>query len=280
MQTKADLYRDSQGYRTATVTTNMNYTLGNFSLGLNRDSIIARDSAGLERSEDTTFSFYTELNEQFAVGGGFGSVYSQGWRLPIGSLKTEIDLDHATLEAGISRDLLATSASTIRNRVMQTGASMSLSYELSKNFVPTLEVHHIDYTDRNSSIGVEFAPEYIFHFDGSQLQVGYHFTYQSFATNPNTGYWAPQRLIADKLAAAWIFDRADYFGRLEGSLGPESAHQIDSEGNSPQGGFATSAGAAFGIRPAKDFEMQCNFVGERSPGWNSTQLGLQLTYRF
>jgi hypothetical protein len=280
MQTKVDLYRDSQGYRTATVTTNMNFTLGNFYLGLMRDTILARDSAGLERAEDTTVSFFTELNEQFSVGGGFGSVYSQGRNLPIGSLKTAIDLDHATLEAGISHDLLATTAATIRNRVMQTDASMSLSYEFTRNFVPTLEIHHVNYTDRNSSISVEFAPEYTFHFDGSQLQVGYHFNYQSFATNPNTGYWAPQRLIANKLAAAWIFDRVDYFGRLEGSMGPESAHQIDSQGNAPQGGFSTSAGAAFGIRPARDFEMQCNFMIDRAPGWNSTQLGLQLTYTF
>jgi hypothetical protein len=163
---------------------------------------------------------------------------------------------------------------------MQTDASLSLSYEITKNFVPTLEIHHIDYSDHNSSIGVEFAPEYTFHLDASQVQAGYHFNYQSFATNPNTGYWAPQRLIANKLAAAWIFDRVGYFGRLEASLGPESAHQIDSKGNAPQGGFSTAAGAAFGIRPARDFELQCNFMTDRSPGWNSTQLGFQLTYTF
>ena len=280
METRADLYRDSQGYRTATAATSMHFKLGNFSLGLMRDTVFASDAEGSVRSEDTSFSFFTELDEQFAVGGGFGIVNSQGWNLPIGSFRTAINLDHATLEAGIAHDLLATSAATIRNRVMQTDASASLSYEITGNFVPTLEIHHIDYSDRNSSISVELAPNYTFHFDGSQLQAGYHFSYQSFATNPNTGYWAPQRLIANKLATAWIFDRVDYFGRLEASQGPESAHQIDSKGGAPQGGLSTSAGAAFGIRPAAGMELQCDFTTDRSPGWNSTQLGLTLIYTF
>lgn len=279
-ETKVDFYRDSQGYRTATVSTDNHFTLGNFSMDLTRDTVFASDSQGSERSEDTMISFFTDLNEQFGIGGGFGSVYSQGWSLPVGSLKTTTNLDQMTIEAGVSHSLLAISAETIRSRVTQTDASASISYEITQDFAPTLEFHHINYSDRNSSIGVDFAPQYTFHFDASQIQIGYDFTYQSFATNPNDGYWAPQRLIANKLTGAWIFDRVDYFGRVEASLGPESAQQINSQPSAPRGGFATSAGASFGIRPSRDMVLQCNFAGDRSPGWNSAQIGFSLKYFF
>ncbi len=279
-ETRVDLYRDTQGYRTTTVTTNNQFTAGNFWLNFSRDTVMASDPLGAVRSEDTMFSFATELNEQFGIGGGFGNVYSQGWSLPIGSLKGSATFAHLTVDAGIAHDLLATTAQTIRNRVMQTDVAANVSYEITKNFVPTLEFHQIYYSDHNSSIGVEFAPQYTFQLEASQLQVGYHFAYQSFATNPNSGYWAPQRLISNKLASAWIFDRNYYFGRLEAAVGPESAHQIDSGPGSPEGGFATSATAAFGIRPERNTVLQCYFTGDRSPGWNSTQTGLSLKYTF
>lgn len=279
-ETKVDFYRDTQGYRTATISSHNHLLVDNFVLDLTNDTVAASDAAGSVRSEQTLFSFLGNLNEHLALGGGFGTVYSQGWNLPIGSLKTVINLADATLEAGISRSLLAISADTIRNHVMQTDASVSLSYAFNDNFAPSLEFHHIDYSDHNSSIGVEFTPQYTFHLKASQLQLGYDFNYQSFATNPNAGYWAPQRLIANKLTGAWKFDRGFYFGRIEGSVGPESAHQSDSQPGSPQGGFATSASALLGIRPSENMVFECNFAGDRSPGWNSTEVGFSIKYFF
>lgn len=279
-ETKVDLYRDSQGYKTATVTSHDHLVLDNFLLDVTHHTVAASDATGSVRSEETMFSFLANLNENLGVGGGFGTVYSQGWSLPIGSLKTSINLAGASLEAGISRSLLASSAQTIRSRVMQTDASAILSYDITENFTPSLEFHHINYSDHNSSVGVEFTPQYTFHLKGSQLQVGYDFNYESFATNTNNGYWAPQRLIANKLTGVWKFDRGDYFGRLEGSLGPESAHQSDSEPGSPQGGFATAASAVFGIRPSENMVLECNFAGDRSPGWNSTEIGFGIKYFF
>jgi hypothetical protein len=279
-ENKVDFYRDSQGYRTATFSSHNHLVLDNFLLDLTNDAVTASDAAGSVRSEDTMFSFLGNVNENLALGGGFGTVHSQGWSLPIGSLKTAINLAGMTLEASISRSLLATSADTLRNRVMQTDASAILSYELTENFAPSLEFHHINYSDHNSSIGVEFTPQYTFHLGASQLLVGYDFNYESFAVNPNNGYWAPQRLFANKLTGTWKFDRGFYYGRIEGSLGPESAHQSDSQPGSPQGGFATAASAAFGIRPSENTVFESTFAGDRSPGWNSTQISFGIKYFF
>jgi hypothetical protein len=279
-ENKVDFYRDSQGYRTATVSSHNHLLLDNFLLDLTTDTVAASDAAGSVRSEDTRFSFLDNLSENLALGGGFGTVYSQGWSLPIGSLKTAINLAGTTLEASISRSLLATSADTIRNRVMQTDASAILSYEVTENFAPSLEFHHINYSDHNSSIGVEFTPQYTFHLSASQLLVGYDFNYESFAVNPNNGYWAPQRLVANKLTGTWKFDRGFYYGRIEGSLGPESAHQSDSEPGSPEGGFATAASAVFGIRPSENMVFESTFASDRSPGWNSTQIDFGIKYFF
>src|SRR5208282_3809760 len=69
-ETRVDFYRDTQGYRTTTVTTNNQFTAGNFWLNFSRDTVMASDPLGTERSEDTMFSFATELNEQFGIGGG------------------------------------------------------------------------------------------------------------------------------------------------------------------------------------------------------------------
>jgi hypothetical protein len=279
-ENKVAFYRDSQGYRTASVSSHNHLLLDNFVLDLNHDTVAASDAAGSVRSEDTMFSFLGNVNENLALGGGFGTVMAQGWSLPIGSLKAAINLAGATLEAGVSRSLLAISADTIRNRVMQTDASAMLSYDVTENFAPSLEFHHIYYSDHNSSIGVEFTPQYTFHLKGSQLQVGYDLNYESFATNPNSGYWAPQHLLANKLTGAWKFDRGYYFGQVEMSLGPESARQTNSQPGSPQGGFATGAGALFGFRPSENMVFECNFAGDRSPGWNSAEIGFGIKYFF
>jgi hypothetical protein len=279
-ENKVDFYRDSQGYRTATVSSHNHLVLDNFLLDLTNDTVAASDAAGSARSEDTMFSFLGNVNENLALGGGFGTVHSQGWSLPIGLLKTAINLTGMTLEAGISRSLLAISADTIRNRVMQTDASAILSYDVTENFAPSLEFHHINYSDHNSSVGVEFAPQYTFHLSASQLLVGYDLNYESFATNPNNGYWAPQRLFANKLTGMWKFDRGFYYGRVEGSLGPESAHQRDSQPGSPQGGLATAASAVFGMRPSENMVFESTFAGDRSPGWNSTQITFGIKYFF
>jgi hypothetical protein len=279
-ENKVDFYRDSQGYRTATVSTHNHLVLDNFLLDLTNDTVAASDAAGSVRSEETMFSFLDNVSENLALGGGFGTVHSQGWSLPIGSLKTAIKLAGMTLEAGISRSLLATSADTIRNRVMQTDASAILSYDVTENFAPSLEFHHINYSDHNSSVGVEFTPQYTFHLSASQLLVGYDFNYESFAINPNNGYWAPQRLFANKLTGTWKFDRGFYYGRIEGSFGLESAHQSDSQPGSPQGGFATAASAVFGMRPSENLVFESTFAGDRSPGWNSTQISFGVKYFF
>lgn len=279
-ETKVDLYRDSDGYRTGTVTTVNHLVLDNFFLDLTRDSVFASDSAGSERSEDTIISFFAQLNEQFGVGGGFGSVYSRGWSLPVGSLKTTTNLADVTIETGVSRSLLATSAQTIRNRVMQTDASTNISYEITKNLVPSLEFHHIDYSDNNRSIGVDFTPQYTFHFDASQLQLGYEFSYQSFAINPDNGYWAPQKALSNGISGTWSFDRTEYYGRAELGFSYDSVRQSGKLADGPSSGPGASGEFAFGIRPTNETTLETYWTGAGSPGWNSMNFGVSLKYFF
>jgi hypothetical protein len=279
-ETKVDVYRDSDGYRTGTVTTDNHLVFDNFFLDLTRDSVFASDFAGSERSEDTMISFFAQLNEQFGVGGGFGSVYSRGWSLPVGSLKTTANLADATIETGVSRSLLATTAQTIRNRVMQTDASANISYEITKNFVPSLEFHHINYSDHNRSIGVDFTPQYTFHFDASQLQLGYEFSYQSFAKNPDNGYWAPQKALSNGISGTWSFDRTAYYGRAELGVRYDSVRASGNLADGPSSGPGGSAEFAFGIRPTNETTLETYWTGDGSPGWSSMNFGISLKYFF
>ena len=279
-ETKVDLYRDSDGYRTGTVTTDNHLVLDNLFLDFTRDSVFASDAAGSERSEGTMISFFAQLNEQFGVGGGFGSVYSRGWSLPVGALKTTANLADATIETGVSRSLLATSAQTIRNRVMQTDASANISYEITKNFVPSLEFHHVDYSDNNHSIGVDFTPQYTFHFVASQLQLGYAFSYQSFAINPDNGYWAPQKALSNGISGTWSFDRTGYYGRAELGFSYDSVRESGKLADGPSSGPGGSAEFAFGIRPTKETTLETYWTGAGSPGWSAMNFGVSLKYFF
>jgi hypothetical protein len=280
-ENKVAFYRDSEGYRTATVTAHNHLVLDNFLLDLTRNTVVASDAAGSVRTEDMMFSFLANLNENLGVGGGFGTVYSQGWSLPIGSLQTTANFMGAALEASVSRTLLATTAQALRSRIMQTEASSSVSYQITRNLASSVEIHHINYSDHNSSIGLEFTPQYTFHLEASQLQVGYDFSYQSFANNPNNNaYWAPKKALSNGMSGTWSFDHTGYYGRSQLGLSYDSVRMSGKDGDGPSSGPGASASFVFGIRPTNDLTLEAYWTGNGSPGWSEMNVGLSLKFFF
>jgi len=280
-ETKVDVYRDSEGYRTATITAHNHLVLDNFLLDLTRDTVVASDAVGSVRTEDMMFSFLANLNENLGVGGGFGTAYSQGWSQPIGSLQTTANFLGAAFEAGVSRTLLATTAPAIRSRIMQTDASSSASYQITRDLASSVEFHHINYSDHNSSIRLEFSPQYTFHLEASQLQVGYDFSYQSFANNPkNNAYWAPQKSLSNGMSGTWSFDRPGYYGRAQAGLSYDSVRISGKNEDGPSSGLGASASFVLGIRPTNDLTLETFWTGDSSPGWSEMNVGLSLKFFF
>jgi hypothetical protein len=113
-----------------------------------------------------------------------------------------------------------------------------------------------------------------------KLAIGYRFSYKTFAKNPDSGYWAPQKALSDGLSASWSFDRTEYYARTELGLDYDSVREIGKLSNGPSSGPGASAAVAFGIRPIKGTELETYWTGNGSPGWNSMNVGLSLKYLF
>jgi hypothetical protein len=183
----------------------------------------------------------------------------------------------------LSSDPLVTSAERIRHRVWQDAISADFSWDITERFAAALELHRNYYSDSNSSLEAEFSPQYAIPLPGSQFIVGYDFGYAAFARNPNDGYWAPQRSIANEGSVAWGFTRGNYFGRLRLASGPDAVREAVAKGdrtNGPAGGWGTSAVAAMGWRPTENLTVQSYWTTDRSAQWNSTTTGLLLNYLF
>src|SRR5260370_38278586 len=223
--------------------------IGDFSVGLRRDSVSAHDPLGSERAESTVFSIHRDLSETFGLGGGFGTVRTDGWSDFVGSFQATAKIFGTEITASVARDLIASQADAIRNQMRQTDFRLSASYDLTKKISTEFELHHKIYSFHNSSNEFEWTPKYKFDIYNTKLETGYKFSYSGFARNTDHGYWAPQRVLSHNLFAAWAFDWVKTYGRLELSGGPDFVREAGAQASGPSsGGIGVSGSAATAFR--------------------------------
>jgi hypothetical protein len=279
LETRIDHATDSDHNDTVTTTTMASALIKDFTVGLRRDSVAAHDPFGSERLESTVFSIHKDLTETFGIGGGFGTVRTDGWSDFVGSLEGTAKVLKIDLTATIARDILASQADEIRNHIRQTDFGLSASYELTKQISTEFEFHHKLYSDQNSSNEFEWTPKYTFDFGHSKLETGYKFGYTAFAQNTDHGYWAPERVLSHNLFAAWAFDFVKTYGRLELSGGRDFVREVGAQSSGPSsGGFGVSASGAIGFRLTDDMVVEGYFNRDESPGWQSMATGISLKY--
>jgi hypothetical protein len=279
LETRIDHATDSDHNDTVTTTTIASSLIKDFTVGLRRDSVAAHDSFGSERLESTVFSIHKDLTETLGIGGGFGTVRTDGWSDFVGSLEGTAKVFKIDLTATIARDILASQADEIRNHIRQTDFGFSASYELTKQISTEFEFHHKLYSDQNSSNEFEWTPKYTFDFGHSKLETGYKFGYTAFAQNTDHGYWAPERVLSHNLFAAWAFDFVKTYGRLELSGGRDFVREVGVQSSGPSsGGFGVSASGAIGFRLTEDMVVEGYFNRDESPGWQSMATGISLKY--
>ncbi len=275
-----DLYNDSEHYQRLTASTSLGVTTHDFTLTLRKDTVFASDRLGAERSEATLFSIQRDLGEQFGIGGGFGTVANSQWTDLVGSLRMHADFGRATIEASLSRDMLASSAQEIRTNIRQTDFSVSASDPFTDRFSSDVEFQHRIYSDGNNSNEFEFSPGYSLALPNGKLVVGYTFNYQGFARNTNNGYWAPQLALSNDASIAWTFDWIDTYGRIELSGGRGIVRVSSPEANGQSSGYDAGAKAVLGFRLTRNLLVEYYWSGTASAQWSSTSTGLGLTYTF
>jgi hypothetical protein len=279
LETRIDHATDSDHNDTVTTTTIASALIKDFAVGLRRDSVAAHDQFGSERLESTVFSIHKDLTETFGIGGGFGTVRTDGWSDFVGSLQGTAKVLNIDLTATIARDILVSQADAIRNHIRQTDFGLSASYELTKQIGTEFEVHHKLYSDQNSSNEFEWTPKYTFDFGHSKLETGYKFGYTAFAQNTDHGYWAPERVLSHNLFAAWAFDFVKTYGRLELSGGRDFVRERGAQSSGPSsGGFGVSASGAIGFRLTEDMVIEGYVNRDESAGWQSMATGISLKY--
>ncbi len=279
LETRIDHATDSDHNDTVTASTIANTMIGDFAVGLRRDSVSAHDHLGSERAESTVFSIHKDLSETFGLGGGFGTVRTDGWSDFVGSFQATAKIFGTEITASVARDLIASQADAIRNQMRQTDFGLSASYDLTKKISTEFEFHHKIYSDHNSSNEFEWTPKYTFDIYNTKLETGYKFSYSGFARNTDHGYWAPQRVLSHNLFAAWAFDWVKTYGRLELSAGPDFVREAGAQSSGPSsGGIGVSGSAAIGFRPTEDMVIEAYVNREESPGWQSMATGFSLKY--
>jgi hypothetical protein len=281
LESHFDYYTDSSNYVNITTTSLATAPFQGFMVMLRQDALQARDLNGPQSMEITTLGFNRELTESWGIGGGFGTARGLQRSDFVGSLQSHFNYKGFSVTASIAREMLLESAQAVQANIRQTDFGLNLSDELSEHVTAEVEVHHHTYSDGNSSNQIEFSPDYTFALPIGKLALGYRFSYMTFAKNPDTGYWAPQKALSHGLSATWSFDRTQYYGRTELGLDYESVREIGSLSNGPStSGPGASAGVAFGIRLIKGTELETYWTGNGSPGWNSMNVGISLKYLF
>jgi hypothetical protein len=281
LESHFDYYTDSSHYVNITTTSLATAPFQGFMVSLRQDSLQARDLNGPQAMEITTLGFNRELTELWGIGGGFGAARGMQRSDFVGSLQSHFNYKGFSVTASIAREMLLESAQAVKANIRQTDFGLNLSDELSEHVSADVEVHHHTYSDGNSSNQIEFSPDYTFALPLGKLALGYRFSYLTFARNPDSGYWAPQKALSDGLSAVWSFDRTQYYGRTELGLDYESVREVGKLSNGPStSGPGASAGVAFGIRLMKGTELETYWTGNGSPGWNSMNVGISLKYLF
>jgi len=280
LESHFDYYTDSSHYVNVTTSSVATAPFQGFMVSLRQDSLQARDPSGPQAMEITTLGFNRELTELWGIGGGFGTARGLQHSDLVGSLKSHFDYKGLSMTASVAREMLLESAQAVKANIRQTDFGLSLSDELSEHVSADAEIHHLIYSDGNSSNQIDFSPDYTFALPLGKLAIGYRFSYKTFAKNPDSGYWAPQKALSDGLSAAWSFDRTEYYARTELGLDYDSVREIGKLSNGPSSGPGASAAVAFGIRLIKGTELETYWTGNDSPGWNSMNVGLSLKYFF
>ena len=280
LQSHFDYYTDSSHYVNITTTSLATAPFHGFMVSLRRDWLQARDLNGAQAVETTTLGFSKELSELWGIGGGFGTARGLQYNDLVGAFQSHFNYRGASVTATIAQEMLAESAQAVKANIRQTDFGLSFSDDLSEHVSTDAEVHHRIYSDGNSSNNIAFSPDYTFNLSLGKLALGYRFSYTAFARNPEAGYWAPQKALSDGLSADWSFDRAEFYGRTELGLDYDSVREIGKLSNGPSSGPGASAAVAFGIRLIKGTELETYWTGSGSPGWNSMNFGVSLSYLF
>ena len=280
LESHFDYYTDSSHYVNITTTSLATAPFQGLTVSLRRDWLQARDLSGPQAAEITTLGFNRELTELWGIGGGFGTARGMQHSDLVGSLQSHFDYKGLSVTASVARDMLLESAQTVKANIRKSDFGLSLSEKLSEHVSADAEIHHLIYSDGNSSNQIDFSPDYTFAMPLGKLAIGYRFSYMTFARNPDSGYWAPQKALSDGLSAAWSFDRTEYYARTELGLDYDSVREIGKLSNGPSSGPGASAEVAFGIRLIKGTELETYWTGNDSPGWNSMNVGLSLKYLF
>jgi hypothetical protein len=280
LESHFDYYTDSSHYVNVTTSSIATAPFQGFMVRLERDWLQARDPNGPQAAEITTLGFNRELTEFWGIGGGFGTARGMQHSDLVGSFQSHFNFHGFSVTATIAREMLLESAQTVKANIRHTDFGLSLSDDLSEHVSADAEVHHQIYSDGNSSNNIAFSPDYTFNLSLGKLALGYRFSYEAFAQNPENGYWAPQKALSDGLSAVWSFDRTEFYGRTELGLGYDSVREIGKLSNGPSSGPDASAAVAFGIRLIKGTELETYWTGNGSPGWNSMNFGISLKYLF
>jgi hypothetical protein len=280
LETRVDRETDSDGNDTITTSTVASTFVGDYLVGLRKDVVAAHDPLGSERAEASLISIHKDLSETFALSGAFGSYRTLNYNDFVGSFQAQWHAGDWSISAGITRDLLAKSAQSIRSNIRQTDFGLIASYDLTKHLSSDFEFHHRIYSDGNSSNDLAFSPVYEFALEKSQFDVGYSFNYRSFAMKAEHGYYDPRRLISNGLIATWKFDHDGYYGNVEASEGRADIKGASGGLGAANSAMCTSMVATLGLRPRKDMVVEGYWGGEWSAGWSSNALGLKIRYSF
>jgi hypothetical protein len=279
LEQNLNLYQDSEHYVTLTSTSVLTAAVHQFDISLRKDSIIADDLQGSQNAESNVISIHRDLSEQFGLGGGLGSSTSLRSSDVVGSFSAHANVASLSVDANVTHDRMLNNAEEIRSNVRQTDFNMVSSADFSSRLSSSGEFHHKEFSDGNHDNELTFGPQYGFHVESGKLAFGYGLTYMAFARGTTDGYWAPQYLLQHDLSATWSFDWVDTYGIFTISAGHQSvrANGEDTQGPSSSG-YEYSTTAAIGTRPIPGTIIEYYWNLNSSPKWNSTSIGLKLTY--
>ncbi len=282
VMTEPQYYRDTDGYSTFKTKTSFRLWAPNLEIDLTERSADAWGPVGHRQLDEGLLGFATRLSETVSISGAMGGAYitDHSDRL-IGNFNTTFELARAWVSGSFFRDVVDTTAQTIGNRIVETGASFSLQRKLFHGLTAHIDYNYSDFSDSNHANRLQTVASYPLDLGPIADTIGYRFRFADFARATSNGYFTPAGLTSHEAVNDIAFTRPGYYAAAEVALGHRS---FDNNGT-PNSDFTATGSLSAGVTPTKSTWIEVraeggNYeVGLRSP-WSYFMAGLKASYVF
>ena len=280
-----ELSRDSDGLTLQKGDLSTTADMKRYQLAWHDASLAAQDASGAVLLQSQTlqaaFDPFEGIHFDTSFGGVARYLHQQS---PIGAFKASGKIGGNELAISVGRQLQTDSLETIRDGLTSTEAAVSAKRKLFWGLKVKAEVHHREFSDRNSSNSIQLAPEYDRHIFGLDFGIGSRIRYVTFARHAQDGYYNPLVSFAEQIFLDANYDSGRFYFNfgVAGGRGT-SRNSVTSAATSDFSGEGSGTlGWRIGRRFLAELMASGGDYGLNYPakGWIQMSTGFRLKYSF